>query len=327
VLHLQQGIIPLQDVFEHVARRSGHPALIEFGDLRHSALLSRNIGTLPVGGLEFKPKGNLLRDGGDGPNEIERESDNLKQRRGTVKKKRHKYLLWILVVGFLIVGSIVGFIWHRTKTPLRGADVPVMIPKADPQLRTLSIQEIVALHKKPFHTAATFLSTGEDAQLFTQCIPYDDDEVFGTYKPGLYNLGEKIPSAQKVVERRLANCWGRAFVIAAVLRDNGYPPYVLCVTGVDVDSHAAFVYRTPRGFHCLGSIVVMHDGIATIDDLILAMEEEIGHVGYYTHYVITNLDDEKCWRKGAWIWEDKPDFDVQVSIPYYLYRVKRKDGR
>lgn len=122
--------------------------------------------------------------------------------------------------------------------------------------------------------------------------------------------GETLKSAEQTYRKKNAHCLEAAFLAAAILEHQGYPPMVMSLESIDDLDHVIFVYKKKGKW---GSIARSRDfGLhgrkpvyRSIRDLALSYYEPyIDKTGCLSGYRAVNLDESKSnWRyskKNVW---------------------------
>lgn len=118
-----------------------------------------------------------------------------------------------------------------------------------------------------------------------------------------YNPENDLKSAEKTILAKNAHCLEGAFVAAAILEQNGYPPLVVSIESIDNLDHVVYVFKHKNKW---GSISQSSDPglrgrepvFRSIRDLVWSyFDSYIDENGRITAYRLAHLDDSKSdWR-------------------------------
>lgn len=103
--------------------------------------------------------------------------------------------------------------------------------------------KIKSMAKKDYKTVIAELKTPVEVKFYCgMVLKYESDEK-------LYGAAEYWPSFKRIHKRKRGDCDDGAIAAAAILSDDGFPPYILCLSrGSDNKSgHAVFLYKDKRG--------------------------------------------------------------------------------
>jgi hypothetical protein len=149
------------------------------------------------------------------------------------------------------------------------------------------IDDIKKIAEGPFDQVVARLNTPTDAAIYcTKVLTHGgdgyDNKTFG---------GEYWASGRVTHQSKLGDCDDGAVAAASLLADDGYPPYVLVMNGLNSKGesacHAVFVYQNEHGF---GSIGINESDIQpppcdTLDALLGKISRDSGITYYkYTLY-------------------------------------------
>ena len=119
--------------------------------------------------------------------------------------------------------------------------------------------------------------------------------------------GQTLRSAESALQKKTAHCFEAAFIAAALLELNGYPPLVLSFESQDGLDHVIFVYKTSAGKW--GSVARSRDEglhgrrpqFKTLRDLTWSyFDPYIDKTGKITAYQLAHLDDTRTnWRRST----------------------------
>lgn len=150
-----------------------------------------------------------------------------------------------------------------------------------------------------FKRLAKKYSTPQKVQVFLKTFNYNIEAD-----------GETLKSAAQVLRHKNAHCLEAAFLAAAILEWQGYPPLVMSLESKDNLDHVLYVYRKDNKW---GSVARSRDEglhgrkpvFRTLRDLALSYYESyIDRTGCITGYQVANLDDSRAdWRlseKNVW---------------------------
>src|ERR1017187_8820849 len=109
--------------------------------------------------------------------------------------------------------------------------------------------------------------------------------------------GETLRSASEALKKGTAHCFEAAFIAAALLEQNGYPPLVLSFESIDKLEHVIFVFREKGRW---GAVARSRDKglhgraplFRSLRDLVWSYYHPyIDNSGRITAYQLANLDD------------------------------------
>jgi hypothetical protein len=118
---------------------------------------------------------------------------------------------------------------------------------------------------------------------------------------------EKIaPTFKYAHSNRKGACLVYACSSAAVLSDDGFPPFILEMGGKG-EYHSVFLYRTKTGFGALGN-TPMESKYSDVVELIKALQTKY-KFEEFTEYSVTNLNEN--FKNGEWI---DGEIDLQLGF-------------
>jgi hypothetical protein len=136
--------------------------------------------------------------------------------------------------------------------------------------------------------------TPRAVQRFLRALPYNREE-----------RGETLRSARAAIATGKAHCLEAAFLAAAILEMNGYPPFVMSFESEDGLDHVIFVFKEKGKW---GSVARSRDEglhgrppiFRSLRDLALSyFEPYVDKTGRITAYQLAHLDDTKAdWRES-----------------------------
>lgn len=131
-------------------------------------------------------------------------------------------------------------------------------------------------------------------QKFLRALPYNREEG-----------GETLRSARAAAAKGKAHCLEAAFLAAAILEKNGYPPFVMSFESEDGLDHVIFVFQEKGKW---GAVARSRDEglhgrpprFRSLRDLALSyFEPYIDKTGRITAFQLAHLDDTKAdWRES-----------------------------
>lgn len=158
-----------------------------------------------------------------------------------------------------------------------------------------------------YQEAIEFVKTPEQAQCYLDnYLVYDYEEAEDVR--ALKGVGESFKENH---EKGKGVCFDYATAAAALLSDNGYDPLLLGMKRPDKLNHMVFLYRTPKGFGCLGDTPMLPK-YGSVNDLVKAFNGYWG--GNFNEYGVLNLDSN--FGREAWISGDEgiPTLDLDKKI-------------
>lgn len=146
--------------------------------------------------------------------------------------------------------------------------------------------------KDIFKKLSARYSTPEKVQKYLRSLKYNNEEN-----------GETLRSAYETFKAGKAHCLEAAFLAAALLEHNGYPPLVMSLESIDNLDHVIFVYHKNGKWGSVGRSrdEGLHGRRAVFNsprELALSYYESyIDKTGCITGFQIVNLDESKSnWR-------------------------------
>ena len=199
-----------------------------------------------------------------------------------VKKTKDKLVLTALA-GSLLFNA--GCATYKTMSP-------DLIQPVTPIARPIKqLKEPIDYGKLTWQEAIKYVQTPEQAQDYLdRHFRPDFDEAFG---PERNKIGESFKYNHS---RAKGLCLDYATIAAALLSDDGYPPFLLVVrTSDDSSKHAVYLYRTKAGYGALGQFSLKP--LPSLDKLIYSIRGK--YLSEYDKYMIVNLD--KNFPRQEWI--------------------------
>ncbi len=139
------------------------------------------------------------------------------------------------------------------------------------------------------------LKTPKAVQAYLRRLPYNREA-----------RGETLRSAKKALAKKQAHCLEAAFLAAAILELNGYPPQVMSFESADGLDHVIFIYKEKGRW---GSVARSRDEglhgrpaiFRSLRDLAWSyFDPYVDKSGRITAYQLAHLDDTKAdWRSSA----------------------------
>ncbi len=136
--------------------------------------------------------------------------------------------------------------------------------------------------------------TPREVQTFLRALPYNREK-----------RGETLRSARAATVKGEAHCLEAAFLAAAILEKNGYPPAVMSFESEDGLDHVIFVFKEKGRW---GSVARSRDeglhgrppAFRSLRDLALSyFDPYVDKSGRITAYQFAHLDDTKAdWRES-----------------------------
>lgn len=140
------------------------------------------------------------------------------------------------------------------------------------------------------------LKTPRAVQMYLRRLPYNREK-----------RGETLRSARTALKRGEAHCLEAAFLAAAILELNGYPPLVMSFESADGLDHVIFVYQDKAGRW--GSVARSRDEglhgrppiFRSLRDLAWSyFEPYVDKTGRITAYQLAHLDETAAdWRASS----------------------------
>lgn len=149
----------------------------------------------------------------------------------------------------------------------------------EPQDITEIVHKVKEVAKKDYKTAIKELKTPLEASIYcTKIIEYENDIK-------VYGKKDYWASFKHIHKNKKDDCDGGALAAAAILSDDGFPPYIAVISneGIPVQAHAIFVYKTTKGKY--GSIGINGFDCRTGYD---SIEELVGDMGF-SYFQIYNI--------------------------------------
>lgn len=136
--------------------------------------------------------------------------------------------------------------------------------------------------------------------------PFQVQKFLRSFEYNREKRGATLRSAEKALRAQTAHCFEAAFIAAALLEMNGYPPLVLSFESQDGLDHVIFIYQSRSGKW--GSVARSRDeglhGRKPVFRSIRSLawsyfDPYIDHTGKITAYQIAHLDETKTnWRRS-----------------------------
>lgn len=148
--------------------------------------------------------------------------------------------------------------------------IAVETDESDPQDITEQVHKVREAAKKDYKSVIKELKTPLEAKIYcTKILEYEDDSV-------VYGKEDYWASFKYIHKNKKDDCDGGALAAAAILSDDGFPPYIAVLKNSKTnDVHAIFVYKTTKGKYCSIGINVL-DCSFECD----SMEELTNKLGY-----------------------------------------------
>ena len=169
-------------------------------------------------------------------------------------------------------------------------------------------------------TDSLFLRLSEDnpspthVQRLLRQIPYNTEDE-----------GESVRSALMAWHAQKAHCLEAAFIAAAILERQGYPPLILSLESQDNIDHVLFIFKSTNGWGAIGKSREegLH-GRAPIYRSVLHLawsyvDPYVDDTGRVTGYAIANLDDTRSrWRDSNHnVWKAE---EYLIDLPHKKLR-------
>jgi hypothetical protein len=157
--------------------------------------------------------------------------------------------------------------------------IAVETDESDPQDITEIVHKVRESAKKDYKSVIKELKTPLEAKLYcTKILEYKNDSV-------VYGKNDYWASFKYIHKNKKDDCDGGALAAAAILSDEGFPPYIAVLSKKETpdQAHAIFVYKTTGGKYCSIGINVL-DCLFKCD----SMEELTNALGY-DYFQIYNI--------------------------------------
>ncbi|MDP2908006.1 MAG: hypothetical protein Q8O03_08795 [Nanoarchaeota archaeon] len=144
--------------------------------------------------------------------------------------------------------------------------IAVETDESDPQDITEIVHKVREAAKKDYKSVIKELKTPLDAKLYcTKILEYKDDSV-------VYGKTDYWASFKYIHKNKKDDCDGGALAAAAILSDDGFPPYIAVLSKKETpdQAHAIFVYKTTGGkYGSLGiNILDCFSGFNSIEEIV-----------------------------------------------------------
>ncbi len=147
--------------------------------------------------------------------------------------------------------------------------IAVETDESDPQDITEQVHKVREAAKKDYKSVIKELKTPLEAKLYcTKILEYENDSV-------VYGKNDYWASFKYIHKNKKDDCDGAAFAAAAILSDDGFPPYVAILSKESTpdEAHAVFVYKTTKGEY--GSIGIncsdCLSGYSSVERLVIGL--------------------------------------------------------
>lgn len=121
--------------------------------------------------------------------------------------------------------------------------ITVETDESYPKDITKHVHKVREVAEKDYMSVIKELKTPLEAKLYcTKILEYKKDSV-------VYGKSDYWASFKHIHKNKKDDCDGGALAAAAILSDNGFPPYIAIISNAK-DVHAVFVYKTTKGEYC-----------------------------------------------------------------------------